>query len=72
MLLSKAIQIVRPLLLLMSFAKILTSPEADSGTMTPLPSSAEFSISNPDTVDLVDNVIGGALRGFISGLRVDK
>ena len=25
----------------------------------------------PWFVDLVDNVIGGALRGFIQGLRVD-
>ena len=26
----------------------------------------------PWFIDLVDNVIGGALRGFIAGLRVDK
>ena len=26
----------------------------------------------PWFIDLVDNIIGGALRGFIRGLRVDK
>ena len=26
----------------------------------------------PWFIDLVDNIIGGALRGFVKGLRVDK